>query len=133
MLLASATIGPITAASNSASTFPVARAKQLGGEWWRWAFSFPTEKSPLADKTGAKCAEGDQGKVFFLAGIAGPLTQIGKVERTCPDPISKDQSILVPIANAACLLNTREPIPCLNPKQPVTDFKELQEADKRIS
>ena len=131
MLLASATVGPISAASNTSPTFPVARAKQLGAEWWRWAFSFPTETNPLADATGARCAEGDQGKVFFLAGIAGPIAALGKVERTCPDAISKDQAILVPIANATCLLNVQKPIPCFFPNQPVTDFKTLQKQVKQ--
>ncbi|HEY7110552.1 MAG TPA: hypothetical protein VH415_14100 [Nitrososphaeraceae archaeon] len=122
VLLLAIIIVPVSASIAPQQLSP-SLVQSLGVKWWQWAFSFPSDKSPLTDLTGARCDKGDQGNVFFLAGIAGPTASSGKpVERTCNVPISHKQPILIPILNAACLLNT----PCLNADKPVTNIKQLQ-------
>jgi hypothetical protein len=66
-----------------------------GAKWWQWAASIPTNKSPLKDNTGANCAQGQGGTVWFLAGTFG-----GGAERTCTIPAGK--SIFFPIFNNEC-------------------------------
>lgn len=67
---------------------------QWAGRWWQWAVSVPTATNPLLDSTGAHCAEGQTGPVWFLAGTLGP----GSAERTCTVPA--DKAIFFPIINA---------------------------------
>jgi hypothetical protein len=52
-----------------------ARSKPYGlsyGEWsarwWQWILSIPTQMNPNLDSTGAHCAEGQSGHVWFLPG-----------------------------------------------------------------
>jgi len=60
--------------------------------WWQWAVSFPATINPMLDLTGADCALGQSGPVWFLAGTPGfPAT------RTCTVPTGK--AILFPIVN----------------------------------
>src|SRR3954470_5797318 len=47
--------------------------------WWQWAFSIPADHNPQLDPTGADCAVGQSGNVFYLAGIFGA----GAGNRTC--------------------------------------------------
>ena len=101
----------------SSLQLPSSAIKGLSAKWWQWAFSFPTDKSPLSDTTGERCNEGDVGKVFFLAGTAGPISSTQT--RDCT--ISHSDAILVPIANAACIISHV----CATDK-PVTDIKELK-------
>lgn len=53
--------------------------------WWQWAASFDTSSSPVADMTGERCAAGQQGRVWFLAGTYGTARTI----RTCTVPSGK--------------------------------------------
>ena len=53
--------------------------------WWQWAASFDQSRSPVADTTGALCASGQQGPVWFLAGTYGT----GRAVRTCTVPAGK--------------------------------------------
>jgi len=49
---------------------------QLSAKWWRYVLSFPAATNPLLDPTGADCAAGQQGKVFFLVGsFIGPVVR----------------------------------------------------------
>src|SRR6476620_6679086 len=115
-MFAAATIyGPASAASSL--QLPNSVIKGLSAKWWQWAFSFPTDKSPLSDTTGERCDKGDVGKIFFLAGTAGPISSTQT--RDCT--ISHSDAILVPIANAACIVSHV----CATDK-PVTDIKELK-------
>ena len=121
MLLIATIVGPASAASKL--QFPSSVIKQLSAKWWQWAFSFSTENSPLSDTSGERCNKGDVGKVFFLAGTAGPISSTQT--RDCP--ISHKDSILIPIANVACVLGNAcdvytSPVP---PKP--TNPKELKE------
>jgi hypothetical protein len=60
--------------------------------WWQWALSIPATTNPLLDATGANCAEGQTGHVWFLAGTFG-----GSATRTCTIPPGK--AIFFPIIN----------------------------------
>jgi len=70
--------------------------------WWRWAESFPVATNPILDPTGAGCALGQTGPVWFLAGTFG-----GPATRTCTVPAGK--AILLPLVN---ILND---YPCPDP------------------
>jgi hypothetical protein len=50
----------------------------------QWASAQPLEQNPLLDQTGADCAVGQEGPVWFLPRIAGPRVFSGT--RTCTIP-----------------------------------------------
>jgi hypothetical protein len=62
--------------------------------WWQWAFAIPTPMNPLADTTGEFASVGQQGPVWFLAGVWGANYQ---VVRECTVPA--DKMLFFPIAN----------------------------------
>jgi hypothetical protein len=64
-----------------------------GGDWWQWALAAPTNHNPLLDTTGADCAVGQTGKVWFLAGTFGG----GMVTRSCTIP--KNKQLFFPLIN----------------------------------
>ncbi len=64
-----------------------------GARWWQWALNVPAATNPLFDETGASCAEGQAGEVWFLAGNFG-----GTVVRDCTVPAGKD--VFVPVLNS---------------------------------
>jgi hypothetical protein len=64
-------------------------------KWWTWIMTIPKNLSPADDNTGARCPQGQNGPVWFLA---GSLT--GKADRTCTIPAGK--AILFPILNSEC-------------------------------
>jgi hypothetical protein len=70
--------------------------------WWTWALSQPVSTNPVLDPTGARCAVGQNGKVWFLAGSFG-----GSVERTCTVPRGK--ALLVPVLNFAYFAFATDP------------------------
>ncbi len=76
--------------------------REWAARWWQWYFSIPAPVHPVADESGVNCAQGQSGKVWFLAGAA-----TGEAERTCQVPNGK--AILFPIINAEC--STVEPDP----------------------
>jgi hypothetical protein len=65
-----------------------------GGDWWQWALAQPTAHNPMLDTTGADCAVGQTGKVWFLAGTFGG----GTVTRSCTIP--KNKQLFFPIINS---------------------------------
>jgi hypothetical protein len=67
---------------------------QWGAAWWRWALEIPASVSPITDPTGARCATGQAGPVWFLAGTNGS----GTADRTCAVPAGK--ALFFPIVNA---------------------------------
>ena len=71
--------------------------------WWRWAVTAPTSINPVLDTTGADCAVGQSGSVWFLAGIFGP----GAVTRTCRVPAG--YSLFFPIVNIAYFAFSNDP------------------------
>jgi hypothetical protein len=55
---------------------------EWAADWWPWALEQPTPVNPLIDPTGAQCASGQTGNVWFLAGsLSG-----GTVTRSCSIP-----------------------------------------------
>jgi hypothetical protein len=79
----------------------LAPTEQIGGKtqlelsvlWWQWAASFEQNESPVADRTGALCANGQSGDVWFLAGTYGTK----RTERTCRVPFGK--TLFFPLIN----------------------------------
>jgi hypothetical protein len=67
---------------------------ELAVEWWQYALGQPASTNPLTDKTGANCARGQSGPVFFLSGAAGSAT----VVRHCTVPAQKQ--LFFPLVNA---------------------------------
>jgi hypothetical protein len=60
--------------------------------WWTWALSQPVSTNPVLDPNGAFCANGQEGKVWFLAGTFG-----GTATRSCT--ISPGTALLFPVVN----------------------------------
>jgi hypothetical protein len=59
---------------------------EWSARWWQWLLSIPADKNPNLDETGAHCAEGQTGQVWFLAGSFGGSA----VTRSCTVPGRKD-------------------------------------------
>jgi hypothetical protein len=68
---------------------------EWSARWWQWALSIPAATNPVLDETGANCAEGQSGPVWFLAGSFFSAT----FERACTVP--PDKAPFFPIVNAA--------------------------------
>ncbi|TAL27104.1 MAG: hypothetical protein EPN97_18280 [Alphaproteobacteria bacterium] len=79
------------ASTNPAAVYPVGvlvdgrNASQLTIDWWQWLMSIPGETNPARDLTGANCALGQQGSIWFLAGGFGS----SKIHRVCTIPEGK--------------------------------------------
>jgi len=99
LLLGGVSSAPVAQAGGDPALVPPqshAFGRSLGewtAAWWRWAVSIPSDRSPLVDATGANCAQGQSGKVRFLAGTTG-----GSATRTCTIPTGT--AILIPVFNA---------------------------------
>jgi hypothetical protein len=76
-------------------TKPIAGASQeeWSKRWWRWALSFDDDESPVADRDGRYCAEGQSGPVWFLAGTYGSARTV----RSCRVPAGK--TLFFPLVN----------------------------------
>lgn len=70
-------------------------AQTLPARWWQWTERFPPDHNPIADPTGAVCAQHQQGKIWFLAGTFG-----GPATRSCRVPAG--WSVYVPVLNRVC-------------------------------
>lgn len=81
---------------------------ELTAKWWNWALDTPTPINPLIDTTGANCAVGQSGSVWFLAGGISGIT----VTRTCTIPAGK--IIFFPVANSFCATGRGDPVPTRN-------------------
>jgi hypothetical protein len=104
VLFAGVIAGAAIAPSNAlAQAEPKVLGKTIGewsAKWWQWAFAIPAETNPMLDETGKFCHLGQQGPVWFLAGVwnPSPPDRPGKVVRSCTVPAGKH--ILFPIANS---------------------------------
>jgi hypothetical protein len=67
----------------------------LLNEWWQWALSIPSATNPILDSNGNRCALGQRGNLWFLAGSTG-----GKTERHCTLPAGS--RVLIPLHNSFC-------------------------------
>ena len=66
---------------------------EWSARWWQWLLSIPEAANPNLDTTGANCAEGQVGQVWFLAGSfdSTPVT------RDCTIPTGR--ALFFPILN----------------------------------
>ncbi len=67
---------------------------EWSAKWWQWALSIPASTNPLFDQTGARCTQGQSGKVFFLAGLTA---YGGAVTRECAVPAGR--ALFFPLLN----------------------------------
>lgn len=75
---------------------PDGRSKaELSADWWKWAMASAEEVNPVRDRTGAHCAVGQRGGVWFLAGGFGS----SRIHRNCVVPAGK--YVFFPIINMA--------------------------------
>jgi hypothetical protein len=74
--------------------------------WWQWASSFPSETSPIADRTGERCGAGQSGPVWFLAGAFGSAL----VQRLCIVPRGK--YLFFPLINYVVFPYRDSPLTC---------------------
>jgi hypothetical protein len=89
---------PAASAADNPGVLPPGRnygatSGEWAARWWQWALGQPLPSNPLADETGANCAVGQSGPVWFLAGNFG-----GTTTRSCTVPAGK--AIFFPVANA---------------------------------
>ena len=77
---------------------------ELSAKWWKWALETPTALNPLIDLTGANCAVGQEGNIWFLAGT---FPGVGNVIRTCTVPAGK--ILFFPVANTLCAAAHNDP------------------------
>ena len=106
----------ITVASVQAQTPTVVPPRDLVNDmsqaewsrvWWQWAGSFQRIDSPVGDQTGALCARGQGGPVWFLAGTYGTHRTV----RTCKIPSGKH--LFFPLINYIVMPRPGVPISCL--------------------
>ena len=98
LLLFSGTLSPILGAQ-SLNIFPP-ESKPYGltfaehqKNFWKWLLEIPANESPVNDRTGEKCANGQSNtnsSVFYLSMNIGGIS-----ERTCKVPVGK--GLLIPV------------------------------------
>lgn len=93
--------------------------EKLAADWWKWALSFPVSINPVFDETGAQGYLGNQGNVFFLAGL---FNDSGTAMRTIEVPAGKP--LFFPVLNGLWdNIGIRPPYlsgPFTPPAQPMT-------------
>ena len=62
-------------------------------DWWQWAFSMPTDQSPIRDTDGRLCGVNQDGPVWYLAGGFGTA----RIHRSCTVPAGR--FLFFPIIN----------------------------------
>jgi len=98
----------------SPSTRPYGRSySKWAAMWWQWALAEPKATNPIIDPNGADCAEGQSGKVWFLAGSPTPVT------RNCTVPAGK--ALFFPVINSAYFAFRDDP-----PEQRTEEFLRAQ-------
>jgi hypothetical protein len=116
-LIAGAGMAPSNALADAE---PKVLGKTIGewsAKWWQWAFEIPASTNPMLDETGAFCHLGQQGPVWFLAGVWGGGTERpATVERSCNVPGGK--YILFSIVNSIWIQTPTDP-----PNYTETDYR----------
>jgi hypothetical protein len=87
--------------------------------WWQWASSFPSETSPISDRTGERCGAGQSGPVWFLAGAFGSAL----VQRHCTVP--KGKYLFFPLINYVVFPDRDSPLTC---EQATENAKEMTDS-----
>jgi len=96
VFLLSLCLVPSAAAAPQSQALQFNRFSPLAAKWWQWALEQPASISPLTDPSGTRCAEGQRGRMWFLA---GPVPDSGPIaERTCIVPSGK--TLFFPLVNA---------------------------------
>jgi hypothetical protein len=115
-------VSSLTASAQAAcpQVLPNGKAyEKLAADWWKWALSFPVTINPLFDETGAQAYLGNQGNVFFLAGV---FNESGTAMRTIEVPAGKP--LFFPVLNGLWdNIGVRPPYlggPFTPPAQPMT-------------
>lgn len=67
---------------------------EWAARWWQWAYKQPVDTNPLFDETGARIANGQSGKVWYLGGV---FNVSGSAVRTGTVPAGK--ALFFPILN----------------------------------
>ena len=98
LLLFQVTLSPVLG-SNSVNIFPPG-SKPYGltyaeheKNFWKWILEIPANESPVNDRTGEKCANGQSNtnsSIFYLSMNNGGIS-----ERTCKVPVGK--GLLIPV------------------------------------
>jgi hypothetical protein len=68
---------------------------EWSADWWKWVVRAPSPVNPVLDTTGANCAVGQRGQVWFLAGSFGS----DPVDRHCAIPVGR--ALFFPVVNSA--------------------------------
>ena len=72
LCLSAATATAAAASAGPRVSRPVGRLyDDLSVAWWKYVLAQPASTNPLVDETGANCANGQSGDVFFLVGVNG--------------------------------------------------------------
>src|SRR6478672_2459254 len=111
-LIAGAAIAPSNALGQAE---PQVLGKTIGewsAKWWQWAFAIPASTNPML---GGDCEQGQQGPVWFLAGVWGGGTDL---ERSCN--VHRGKHILFPIANSFWINSAQD-----NPNNTETDYRQF--------
>ena len=77
--------------------------REWSAAWWQWALETPASLTPVLDPTGARCAEGQHGHVWFLAGSFGG----DPIVRNCTVP--RDKALFFPLINLAYFAFLNDP------------------------
>jgi hypothetical protein len=75
--------------------------------WWSLMLSLPASTNPLLDDDGTFCANGQEGNVWFLAGVWDEPGEEEPVTRSCTIPAGT--ALFVPVANAISCWAPGEP------------------------
>jgi hypothetical protein len=98
-MLAAVVALAVPAASRAAEPVVVPPAgttyNDLAVAWWQYALGQPAATNPLGDPTGANCANGQSGPVFFLTGALGSAA----VTRSACT-VSGQKELFFPLVNA---------------------------------
>jgi hypothetical protein len=74
-------------------------------DWWKWALAQTVDTSAVLDETGANCATGQTGSVWYLAGTFSGLPTL----RQCTVPFRT--TLVIPVINAAYFAFPSDPKP----------------------
>ena len=127
LLLAAAVTAVLVAPNSASATNEKARVfppsahpygqsySQWAAHWWTWVLTQPAAVNPLLDPTGANCAQGQSGRVWFLVGTFGG----GTATRSCTVP--KGTALLFPVLNSFSGATRTDP-----PEQQTEAYQRMQ-------
>lgn len=74
-------------------------------DWWKWALAQTADSSAVLDETGANCATGQSGAVWYLAGTFSGQPTL----RRCTVPFQR--TLVIPVIDAAYFAFPSDPKP----------------------